>query len=61
VDHGKRHVTKKRLFREPDHGVGILAERPQHRELLDAVKGLAQDVDAFAFELIEVVHIERRI
>src|SRR5262245_36263028 len=50
------HAPKERLARQPDHHVGILAERPQHGEALQPRECLAQDEDALGFELVETVH-----
>ncbi len=56
MHHGKRHPPEERLAGEPDHDVGVLAQRPQHGQPVDAVEGLAQDVDALRFEAVEMVH-----
>ena len=34
----------------------VLAERPEHGQLVDAVEGLAQDVDALRFQTVEMIH-----
>ena len=51
-------MTVKRLLGEPDHDVRVLAERPQHCDLVEAVIGLAQDIDALAFEPGKMIHDE---
>ena len=56
----ERHAAEERLARQPDHHVGILAERPQQRELLQPREGFAQNVDALRLELVEMVHRGRR-
>ena len=52
----KRHAAEEGLARQPDHHVGILAERPQQRELLQPREGFAENVDALGFERVEVIH-----
>src|SRR3546814_395430 len=52
----ERHMAEKGLACQPDHDVAVFPERPQHRQLVDAVEGLAQDVNALRFELVEMVH-----
>src|SRR3984885_11579762 len=52
----KRHAAKERLAREPDHDVGIFAERPQQRQLLEPREGFTENVDALRLEGVEVVH-----
>jgi len=49
-------VAEKSLSRQPDHDVGVLAERPQHRDILDAVEGLTENENALAFELVQTIH-----
>ncbi len=56
LHHGKRHAAEECLAREPQHDIGILADRPQHAERLQPVIGFAQDVDALRLELVEMVH-----
>jgi hypothetical protein len=53
---GKGHMAEKRLARQPDHDVGVFPERPQHRDILDAVKRFTENIDALAFELIQPIH-----
>src|SRR6202035_2092092 len=60
VQRRKRHAAEERLARQPDHHVGILAQRPEQRELLQPREGLAENVDALRFERVEVVHGGRR-
>ena len=52
----KRQMAEEGLAREPDHHVGVLAERPQQGELLHAGEGFAEDEDALGFEFVEPVH-----
>ena len=54
---GKRQMAEEGLAREPDHHVGVLAERPQQGELLHAGEGFAEDEDALGFEFVEAVHV----
>ena len=52
----KRHTAEEGFMSEPDHHVGILAERPQQRNLFKPGKGFAQDENALRFEVIKTVH-----
>src|SRR3954447_6106471 len=52
----ERQTAEERLARQPDHDVGVLAERPQQGDLLQTGKSLAEDVDARGLELVEMVH-----
>jgi hypothetical protein len=52
----ERHAAKERLARQPDHHVGILAERPQQRELLQARERFPENVDALRLERVEMIH-----
>ncbi len=52
----ERHAAEEGLARQPDHHVGILAERPQQRQLLQPREGLPEDVDALGLERVEMVH-----
>src|SRR5258707_14963577 len=55
--HGReRQMAEEGLARQPDHHVGVLAERPQQGELLHAGERLAEDEDALGFEFVEAVH-----
>src|SRR5215475_6516638 len=47
-------AAKERLASQPDHHVGVLAQRPQERELSQSRKGFAQNVDALRFKRVEV-------
>ena len=49
-------MAEEGLAGQPDHDIAVLAERPQHAELVDAVERLAQDIDALRFQLVEMVH-----
>lgn len=49
-------MTEKRLPRQPHHDVGILSQRPQHREPVDTAMRFAQNVDGLAFESVERCH-----
>jgi hypothetical protein len=53
---GERHAAKKRFPRQPDHDVGVLAERPKQTELTQPGMRLAEDVDALSFEFVQPVH-----
>ena len=52
----ERHAAEEGLARQPDHDVGVLAERPQQRELLQPRKSLAENVDALRLQRVEMVH-----
>src|SRR3546814_3582 len=52
----ERHMAEEGLAGQPDHDIACFPQRPQHRQLVDAVEGLAQDVNALRFELVEMVH-----
>ena len=52
----ERDATEEGLARQPDHDVGILAERPQQRQLLQPREGFPENVDALRLERVEVVH-----
>jgi hypothetical protein len=56
VQRRKRQAPEEGLAGEPDHHIGILAERPQQGETLEARKTLAEDEDALCFELAEAIH-----
>ena len=56
----ERHPAEEGLARQPDHDVGILAQRPQQRQLLQPRERFAQNVDALRLELVEVIHRWRR-
>ena len=60
VDERERHVAEERLARQPQQHGRVLADRPQHAEALEVAEGLAEDVNALLFQLIEVVHVRRR-
>ncbi|MPN03912.1 hypothetical protein SDC9_151147 [bioreactor metagenome] len=53
----ERHMPEKRLPREPEHDGRVLSYRPEHTQLVKRCVGLAQDIYAFGFELVEVVHV----
>src|ERR1700720_98574 len=43
VQSRERHAAEKRLARQPDHHVGIFAERPQQRQLLQPCEGFPEN------------------
>jgi hypothetical protein len=51
----ERDAAEERLAGDPDHHVGILAERPQQRDPLHAGEALAEDEDALRFELVQPI------
>ena len=56
LHHRKRHMAKKRLARQPDHDVRILANRPQHGQRLRLLIRFAQNIDAVGFQAIKAGH-----
>ena len=56
---GKRHAAEEGFARQPDHHIGVFAERPEQGDLLQPGERLAKDVDALRLELIEVIHARR--
>src|ERR1700675_4966921 len=56
VQCGERNAAEKGLARQPDHHVGILAQRPQQRELLQPRERFPEDVDALGLERVQMVH-----
>src|SRR5476649_2303434 len=52
----KRHAAEEGLARQPDHHVGILAERPQQRDVFQPREGLAKNENTLRFEVIKAVH-----
>src|SRR5262249_54514197 len=52
----KGDVAEKSLACQPQQDRGILADAPEHGQVLEFVEGLAQDVNALVFEFGEVVH-----
>src|SRR5436853_5559292 len=50
------HASEERLACQPDHDVGVLAERPQQRDLVESRKSLAENEHALRFEFVETVH-----
>src|SRR5713226_6131179 len=59
IDDRERDMAEERLLGQPHQHIRILAKRPQHAKPIDAVERLAQDVDAFAFDGVEMVHVMR--
>jgi hypothetical protein len=53
----ERHVAQKRLARQPEHGGGILANAPEHGQVLEPVERLAQDINALIFQLGKGIHV----
>jgi hypothetical protein len=56
VQSGERYAAEKGLTRQPDHHVGIFAERPQQRQLLQPRECFPENVDALGLERFEVIH-----
>src|SRR3982074_2344640 len=52
----ERHASEEGLARQPDHDIGILAQRPQQRELLQPREGLSENVDALGLEPVQMIH-----
>src|SRR3954453_4974305 len=57
----ERQTAEEHLARQPDHDVGVLAERPQQVDLLEAAEGFAEDIDALGLELVEMVHARGKV
>jgi hypothetical protein len=53
VQHRKGHVTEEGIVREPNHDIGVLAQRPQQRDAPQSGENLAQDKNALRFEFAE--------
>ena len=49
-------MAQKGLAGQPNHDIGIFAERPKQRDLAELGKGFAQNVDALRLQLVETVH-----
>ena len=56
VDQRERHMAEKGFARQPQQHGGVLADAPQHGEVLELVERFAEDVDGLVFEFGEVVH-----
>ena len=52
----KRHPPEEGLACQPDHDVGILAQRPQQRQLLQPREGFPENVDALGLERVQMIH-----
>ena len=50
-------MAEKGLARQPQQHRGILADAPEHREVLKLIERLAHDVDRLIFEFGKVVHL----
>ena len=46
----KRDMTEEGLPRQPEQDRAVLADRPEHHQLLEAAIGLAQDENALRFD-----------
>ena len=55
VDERERHVTVKRLAGEPEKNGRVLADAPEHTEIAERGVCLAQNVNAFAFQFVEMI------
>ena len=47
-----RYVAAEGLLDQPEEHVRVLAHGPEHRRPLEAVEGLAHEVDALGFEFV---------
>ena len=56
VHQRQRHVPEEGLAGQPQQHRAVLADRPEHHELLELAIRLAQDVDALGFEFVEMIH-----
>jgi len=55
MDEREGHVAEERFPGEPEHDRAVLADRPEHAQLLEVRVRFAEDVDAPVLELIEMV------
>ena len=56
VHERERDVAEERFARQPQQHGRILADAPEHREVLKLVERLAQDVNALVFEFRKIIH-----
>ena len=49
-------MTEERLARQPEQHRAVLADRPEHHQLLELPVCLAEDVYALCFQLVQLVH-----
>jgi hypothetical protein len=54
MHHRKRHMAEEGLARQPQEDIGVLADGPQHGDLVDAVEGFAKDENALAFQSVQI-------
>ena len=55
VDEREGHVAEERLAREPQQDGRVLADAPEHREVVELVERLAQDVNRLILERVQVI------
>ena len=53
---GKRHMSEKGLTRQPEQHRAVLADRPEHAQVAKLAIGFAQQMHAFGFQFIELIH-----
>ena len=61
VNERKRHMPEERLARQPQQHGRVLANRPEHGQVLKLVERLAHDVNALLFEFTEIIHSRKKL
>ena len=56
MDQWDRHMTVKRLTRQPKKDIGVLSNRPKQSQLLELLIGFSQYKDGLMFEPVKVIH-----
>ena len=56
MDQREGDMAEKCLARQPQQDGGILADAPEHGEILKFVESLAENVDALVLQLGKVIH-----
>ena len=56
MDEREWHMTIKGLLGQPQQHGRILADRPEHPEFTQFLVRFPQNIDAFCFQLIQMVH-----
>ena len=55
MDQRERHMAEKRLAREMEQYRAVLADRPEHAKIVEGVVGLADDINAFIFQTVQMI------
>ena len=56
VDKGERDMPKEGFAHQPEEHGAVLANRPQHAQVLEVGVCLAQNEDAGRFQPVEMIH-----